>query len=342
MKLSQLAGNEALKRLLAAEEAGRGLSHAYLIAGPAGSGKKTLARLLAAALLCEGQAPSQPAGRGDFTGEKPCLVCHHCRKVMRDIHPDLIRTGDDGRDITVAQARALRTDAYIRPNEGARKIYLIENAQTMNSSAQNALLKLLEEGPPYAAFLLLTDHVAALLPTVRSRCQVLTLSPVTRAEAEEYLRARFPDRPADELARAASTSEGFLGRAVAALEGTGQDSQPREGALRLVNLLSERKELALLEFAISLEKWERPALEALLGETILLLRHALVHAAGGDNGEEDPARISAARAAALSLSPGKLLAMAEKLEELRRACAFHAGTGHLAGWLSAALAELAQ
>lgn len=332
MELSQLTGNEALKRLLAAEERGRGLSHAYILAGPAGSGKRTLARLLAAALLCEGQA-------SPHAGEKPCLACPHCRKVMKDIHPDLIRIGDDGHDINVSQARALRADAYIRPNEGARKVYLIENAQTMNPSAQNALLKLLEEGPAYAAFLLLTDHAAALLPTVRSRCQVLSLSPVSQAQAEAYLRARFPDRPADELTRAALACGGILGRAVTALEGTGEDSQAREGALRLVKLLSDKDELGLMELAVSLEKWERPGLEALLGEGILLLRHALVCAAGGDTGEHDPSRTAAARRAAQILSPRVLLTAADRLDELRAACAFHAGTGHLAGWLCAALAE---
>lgn len=328
MELSQLMGNEALKRLLSAEEKGRGLSHAYILAGPAGSGKRTLARLLAAALLCEGQ-----------TGEKPCFACPHCRKVMKDIHPDLIRIGDDGHDINVAQARALRADAYIRPNEGARKVYLIENAQTMNPSAQNALLKLLEEGPAYAAFLLLTEHAAALLSTVRSRCQVLSLSPVSQAEAQAYLRARFPDRPACELTQAALACGGILGRAVTALEDAGEDSQAREGALRLVELLSGKNELGLMELAVSLEKWERPALEALLGEGILLLRHALVCAAGGDSGEHDPSRTAAARRAAQVLSPQALLTAADRLDELRAACAFHAGTGHLAGWLCAALAE---
>ena len=82
-----------------------------------------------------------------------------------------------------AQIRALRADAYIRPNEAGRKVYLLERAHTMNPSAQNAMLKLLEEGPPYAAFLLLTENAAALLPTVRSRCETLTLSPVPLPEA---------------------------------------------------------------------------------------------------------------------------------------------------------------
>ena len=159
MNLTRLAGNAPLKRQLELETARRGLSHAYILSGPAGSGKRTLAGLLAAALVCD--------RRG---GALPCLSCAGCRKAEGGIHPDIVRVGDDGKDISVAQVRALRADAYIRPNEAERKVYILENAQTMNASAQNALLKLLEEGPAYASFLLVTDQAGALLDTVRSLC----------------------------------------------------------------------------------------------------------------------------------------------------------------------------
>ena len=135
MNLTRLAGNAPLKRQLELETARRGLSHAYILSGPAGSGKRTLAGLLAAALVCD--------RRG---GALPCLSCAGCRKAEGGIHPDIVRVGDDGKDISVAQVRALRADAYIRPNETERKVYILENAQTMNASAQNAMLKLLEEG----------------------------------------------------------------------------------------------------------------------------------------------------------------------------------------------------
>ena len=147
MNLTGLAGNSPLKRQLELETARRGLSHAYILSGPAGSGRRTLAGLLAAALVC---------ARGD--GEAPCLSCPNCRKALAGIHPDVVRAGGEGDELTVARIRALRADAYIRPNEAGRKVYVLENAQAMNDSAQNAMLKLLEEGPGYAAFLLLTDN----------------------------------------------------------------------------------------------------------------------------------------------------------------------------------------
>ena len=328
MYLTRLAGNGPLKRQLELETARRGLSHAYILSGPAGSGKRTLAGLLAAALVCTGG------------GERPCLSCPGCRKALAGIHPDIVRAGDDGKDISVAQVRQLRADAYIRPNEADRKIYILENAQTMNPSAQNAMLKLLEEGPAYAAFLLLTDNAAALLQTVRSRCEVVTLSPVTQAEAEAWLSRRYPDKSREAIVGAAQRCEGLLGRAVAELEGSsGGESQARAAAPELIARLSAGDELALMEFCISLEKWDRDSLSDLFSEGVLLLRHALVLRTGGDCGEADPDRRAAAAKAAQALSPRALLAAVDVLEQLRASCAFNVGAGHLAGWLCAALAR---
>ena len=196
---------------------------------------------------------------------------------MGGIHPDINVIGDDGGDISVARVRALRSDAYIRPNEAGRKVYILENAHTMNASAQNAMLKLLEEGPPYAAFLLLTDNAAALLRTVRSRCETLTLSPVTQAQAEEWLSRRYPDRAREDIVRAARRCEGLLGRAVEELEDAGDaGGQARAAAPELIARLSAGDELAWMEFCVSLEKWDRDSLAALFAEGVLLLRHALV------------------------------------------------------------------
>ena len=100
---------------------------------------------------------------------KPCLQCRQCRKVLEDIHPDVQTVQDpDHRELPVDLLRSLRQDAYIRPNDGAAKVYIFPDCDALNQRDQNVLLKLVEEGPPYAAFLFCTETAAALLPTIRS------------------------------------------------------------------------------------------------------------------------------------------------------------------------------
>ena len=155
------------------------LSHAVILTG---SGDLLpSARYLAAAHVCEGR-------------EKPCLHCRHCRKVLEDIHPDVITVRDaERRELTVDAVRALRKDVYIRPNEAERKVYIVSDCRQLNERDQNVLLKIVEEGPPYAAFLFCTDSPAALLETVRSRCVLLKsqdLPPdALPPEAEQLCRA---------------------------------------------------------------------------------------------------------------------------------------------------------
>ena len=155
------------------------LSHAYLITGGSGESRGALIHRLSAAYLCEG-------------ANAPCGACRACRKVSAGIHPDVSRTSPaaDKRETGVDQIRALRSDAWIRPNEGRRKVYIIAPADAMNPAAQNALLKVLEEGPAYAAFLLDAAQPGKLLDTVRSRCELLSLPPEEeRADPETEQKA---------------------------------------------------------------------------------------------------------------------------------------------------------
>lgn len=304
MNLTRLAGNAPLKRQLELETARRGLSHAYILSGPAGSGKRTLAGLLAAALVCD--------RRG---GALPCLSCAGCRKAEGGIHPDIVRVGDDGKDISVAQVRALRADAYIRPNEAERKVYILENAQTMNASAQNAMLKLLEDGPAYAVFFLLAENGSALLPTVRSRCETLELAPVSPAQAEEWLAKAFPGRTAEEIRRAALECQGILGRVAALLEGGQEEDGLEETARSLSAALEGEDELALFEATQALDKLSREELTAVLDRTLIQIG----------------ARLPG------SQRPRRLLAAAELLRRLRDGADLNANPGQVAGWLCAGM-----
>ena len=130
------------------------------------------ARFYAAALECTQQ-------------DRPCLRCPACSKVLRGIHPDVITAGNgDGKDLSVDALRALRSDAFIQPNEGACKVFLFPDCRRLTVQDQNVLLKLVEEGPGYAAFLFCAENPGVLLPTVRSRCVELPVRPTGEEKTE--------------------------------------------------------------------------------------------------------------------------------------------------------------
>ena len=154
------------------EAATRGtLSHALLLTG--GSERETVARYAAAALECTA------------LGAKPCGVCSACRKVAENIHPDVITVQDEQhKNLSVETVRAMRTDVYIRPNEGRRKVYLFPDCALLTEQDQNVLLKTVEEGPAYAAFVFCAENSAAVLQTLRSRCVELKLRPAQLPETD--------------------------------------------------------------------------------------------------------------------------------------------------------------
>ena len=259
MSFDALLGNEQLKNDLARSLRTGHISHCYLITGPQGSGKHTLARLLAAAILCQGR-------------DKPCGVCHPCRKVLEDGHPDFITWEDpDHQKMPVKLIReTFRPDVFIKPNESEHKIYMI--SQELGLEGQNALLTILEEPPAYAVFLLLADNPQKLLPTVRSRCRELKLSALPRQLLEERLSRDFPQASREDLRRAAERSGGFLGQAKALLE-EGLSLPPQTAAF--VRAFAGGDALALTELLVPMEKWKRDALIPVLSGWLAILEEAL-------------------------------------------------------------------
>lgn len=154
------------------EAADRGtLSHALLFSG---SGDRiAAAQYAAAAMECQGG------------GQKPCGTCPACRKVFSGIHPDVITVRDEAhKNLSVDTVRQIRSDAYIRPNEGSRKVYIFPDCTILTEQDQNVLLKIVEEGPPYAAFLFCAENSSVVLQTLRSRCVELKLHPAVTVEKE--------------------------------------------------------------------------------------------------------------------------------------------------------------
>lgn len=159
------------------------LSHAYIISAPTREEGLCEARRLAAAAVC------------DDPVHAPCGQCRACRKAAANIHPDIITverlTDDKGkkkREIIVDQVRDMNSDACILPNEASRKVYIIDEADTMNLAAQNAALKLLEEPPAGAVFLLCVTNPLKLLDTVRSRCVEINFAGDADEQDEESIK----------------------------------------------------------------------------------------------------------------------------------------------------------
>lgn len=269
--------------------AGRGaLHHALLLTGARGSGKHDLARTIAAAMECTA------------AGEKPCGHCAACRKVMENIHPDVLWVRDEEhKTMPVERLRELCADAYIRPNEGARKVYIFEDCGQLDARCQDILLKTVEEGPRYAAFLFLSENAAAILPTIRSRCVELKL----RGAAEE------------------------------------ENSAMVDRALELGDCLCQMREEVLVAYLCSLEsaKLKRNDLSEFLSAARELCAAALLCQFGRkapEIYEEMAQRMTK------SLTKEQLMGIIELLQTYQEQSAFNVGVGHMLGALAAELSTL--
>ena len=278
MGFDRLLGNDRLKENLRRSLKQGHISHFYLISGPIGSGKHTLAQLLAAAILCRGE-------------DKPCLSCPACRKVTGMLHPDLITVEDpEHKNVAVKIVRQFREDVFIRPNEAEFKIYLFP--QELGTEGQNALLKILEEPPPYAVFILLTDNPEKLLPTVRSRCTELSLNALQENTLRSALSGQFPDASSDAVNAAIARSGGFLGQAIQILSGADALLPQTE---RFAQCFAEKDALGIVQTLVPMEKWKRDALLPALEQWLDILTQALSQRSGIPAASPAAGRIGAQR-----------------------------------------------
>ena len=263
MAFETLLGNDRLKANLTESLARGHISHFYLISGPKGSGKHTLAKLLAEAILCEGS-------------HRGCGSCVHCRKMRSGNHPDFITVEDpEHKNVAVKIVRQIREDMFVRPNEAAHKIYLFP--QELGIEGQNALLKILEEPPAYGVFLLLTDNPDKLLPTVRSRCTELKLQALEEKTIRNQLRLDFPKASEEDIAAAMFRSGNFLGQARQLLENG--DALPPQTE-QFLKAFANKDSLLLTQTLVPMEKWKRDALTEILTQWLELLEGALISRTG--------------------------------------------------------------
>ena len=309
MAFDTLLGNQRLKENLISSLGKGRISHFYVISGPEGSGKHTLARLLTAAILCR-------------ESDRPCGQCGPCWKALEGNHPDVITVDDpEHKTVAVKIVREAREDVFIRPNEADHKIYIFP--QELGIEGQNTLLKILEEPPSYGVFILLTDNPDKLLPTVRSRCTELALQALDEDTLCAALAREFPDRSMDDLRAAAVRSGGWLGQAKALVS---------EGAVipqteNFVQAFAQRDALLLTQTLAPMEKWKRDQLIPVLESWIGLLENALVSRAGLPAVSAQERLLSGAR------SSQELMAALRSLKKARELALGNVSPGAVCGWL---------
>lgn len=203
--LSEILCQENAVNLLRQALRKKTLAHSYIFCGPEGVGKETTARAIIYHLYCH------------FSQEEPCGSCLPCRKLDKGIHPDVKVLEPDKRDIRIDSIREIDNFLRYRPLEAPYKVILILQAEKLNPQAGNALLKSLEEPPLYALFILITERIDQLLPTIVSRSQIVRFRPLKREIIRDYLIKflQFDDSVADTLSW---LSMGSLGKALTIAE----------------------------------------------------------------------------------------------------------------------------
>ncbi len=304
-------GNTAAKAAIdAAIQSGR-LSHAYLFYGEAGTGKRSMARLFAQSLLCEGEPV-------------PCGACLPCRKLMAGVHPDVTVLDGSAAQIKVDDVRRCKIAAQVRPNESRYRLFEILETDHMTVEAANALLKLLEEPPAHAIFLLTVQNKDALPATVVSRCFAVPCTSLGMEDCVKALLEHCPDADGEAIRRAAKEANGNVGRAIALLTGSDKDAT-RFAAV--CDALEQKRELPLLRAFYAYEKD---------GDAFLLACRALA-----DRAADAAACKAGHRAGPLSqYTVGQLLQMEALFRQAEERLNNAANKSLTAAWLPAMLIRL--
>lgn len=241
MELNDFVSNEnVIERLGTLLCSGR-FPHALIIEGEEGLGKKTLARLLACALVCRDENP-------------PCMECSQCKKVVGGLHPDVKEYIPSGaaNSFHVDTVREIIKDVYMKPNEADYKIYILANAHCMNASAQNALLKVLEEPPEYAVFILTARSKSAMLPTVLSRSVCVTLEGVDISLGAQYISNHSEAADYNSAEKMLKAENGNIGKAIAALNDS-KSAELIETCNQMCRALGDGSEFYLLSLCAAFQ-----------------------------------------------------------------------------------------
>lgn len=237
--MNKLIGNDKLKKTIAEYIKCSRLPQAIIIEGDQGLGKHTAAAYIAAAALCKSK-------------NTPCFACDTCRTVLERNHTDIKYYAPEKSTFTVDMARAIRSEAYLKPLTGDYNVAILEHCELMNAEAQNALLKVLEEPPESALFILLTENAGTFLTTILSRCLLLRVTPLSNEEVSNFLESET-DKTAEEVLPAVMLADGNIGKALYYLDDE-NTQEIRSLAKRFYSAFCEQNGVEMLKCAYEVEK----------------------------------------------------------------------------------------
>lgn len=237
-----IIANEDLCNYFTSSIKNNSLPHAFILLGKRGSGKHTLARLIAAALNCD--------NKEDYNHPIPCFECASCNKTLQNNSADVITISreEDRATLGIDPIRFIKEDVAFYPNDGNFKVYIIEDAHTMTTQAQNAFLLTLEEPPSYAVFILLCEHSENILETIKSRAPILRMKAPQKEDTMAYLKDKHPsvrnfiNNNPKEFEQVYMESGGVIGRILELIDSKERKQllQNRELAARLIEAVANR------------------------------------------------------------------------------------------------------
>ena len=317
MLLSDFVGNIKVKNELNKGMKHQNLPHAIILEGDVGTGKKTLANIIAEYAVCSSKET------------KPCGQCSGCLKAQKHIHPDIFMAdGNHSGELSIDSIRYIRSSAYIKANEAPNKVFILLNCEKMLVPAQNAFLKILEEPPENVMFLLTVSSAAALLQTIRSRTRILSLFPVSFDEAVKELQKRFPDKLSQEIHQAAYVGGGNIGSAIQQLENGGKEAMKLAQEIYAAIPLSKEYELLILTNQLSQSR----AFAVSVTDCLVEIASEAVKASVGAETNLEQAKDAAKR-----IPRSRLFKIQAKAQEARNVLNSNVNMNFFCTWLCAAL-----
>lgn len=314
-----VCGHQRAVSLLSGEIRDRRVRHAYLITGPGSIGKRALALSFATALVCPHSVRS---------GE-PCGECDACRRAGRGTHPDiqiysletqreLAKERTSGDRLTVDTVREISSVSSYRAYSGDFRVIILDDAETLTEIAQEALLKTLEEPPPQLVLILLADRAESLLPTIRSRCEEIALSPVTAKEIAAFLVSQGSDQEvADRLSELSQGMPGWAMRALAEPELLDEREQSLQRASEWVNGSPFQRIVRAFDLAGEFTKARDPVYQE-LDAAAQYWRRVMMNAAGSAPAGTSTDDLNHSAGATLADSYRALVSVTECVSDLQK------------------------